>query len=231
MNVEHRRQLRLVTCSRKARCTTLYGKCRRYPPPAAGIRTPFHAVVASGNSYSRPLGRSMTCAIGVAVGVAVVRPTHWKHARIVDVALFDEHVERPLQARHDREARRPISQHRGPGNVLEHVLRVPHILAELRGAQRRDFPVPPPVGRDLVPGRGDAPHDAWMPLGHPAKGEKSAGYPVARQHVEQPVHVVGHSTRKVHPGLARNDVVERVDLEVLFHVDREEMPYWVRHRS
>src|SRR3984957_6787325 len=78
-------------------------------------------------------------------GISVARAPHGKDARIVHVPLFDEHIERPFQTRHDRKARRPIPQNATPRDGLEHVLGAPHVLAELRLGQARDLVVPPTV--------------------------------------------------------------------------------------
>ena len=142
--------------------------------------------------------------------------------------FFDEHIERPLQPRHDRKTRGAIAQHALTRDVLEHILGVAYIVTELRLAEGRDLLMPPAVRRDLVAGRGNAPDDSRVALSDPPEREERARDAALREQIEHDVHAFRHAARHLRPRLARDDGIERADLEVLFHVDGEEVSDWTR---
>src|SRR6185295_11867793 len=91
------------------------------------------------------------------------------------------------------------------------------------GIEPRESPMPPAVRRDLVAG-GRNPFDQLrMSFGHPAEHEASCRGMMASEKVEQAVRARFDARRMLIPGGAGNDVVEGADLEMLLHVDREEM--------
>src|SRR5262249_57678670 len=55
-------------------------------------------------------------------GKPVERILHGKDARVVAIPRVEQDVERPLRAAGDREARRPLPEHRRPPGVLEKTL-------------------------------------------------------------------------------------------------------------
>src|SRR4029079_5091722 len=64
-------------------------------------------------------------------GISVALPLKGEQTRVVDIALFEQHIERPLRSGRDGKAGRPMSAHLAAGEVLENVLGASHLGAEL----------------------------------------------------------------------------------------------------
>ena len=76
---------------------------------------------------------------------------------------------------------------------------------------------------DLMPFLGDAPDQAGKPLGHPAENEKSSLDGVICKTTEDPVRVPLNPWLKTIPAASRGDILESRDLEVVFHIDTQEI--------
>src|SRR5882672_154600 len=79
----------------------------------------------------------------------------------------------------------------------------------------------PAVGGNFVPCPGDLAHDLGMALGHPAEDEKGGSGAMSCQQLEHPRDAPRDSALSPLPGCARNDGLERGDLEVLLDIHRE----------
>src|SRR5580658_1590462 len=62
-----------------------------------------------------------------------------------------------------------------------------------------------------------------MALGHPPEREKGPVHAATGQQIEHNADTLRHAARHRRPRLTRDHVVERADLEVLFHVHGEEV--------
>src|SRR5687768_13319130 len=76
---------------------------------------------------------------------------------------------------------------------------------------------------DLVTRRGDAPHHLGVMLRYPSQDEERARRAVALELREDAVDACTDAARETVPALAGHGVLEGIDLEMLFDVDREDM--------
>src|SRR5690606_28849890 len=121
----------------------------------------------------------------------------------------------------DGEARRAEAPDRLAADVLEHLLALPHGLSEPLRSLLCHATMVPPVGRDLVAGARDLPHDLRLPVGQPSEDEESAASAVPVEHLEEAPDTVGDTALHHSPEPAVEPRLEGRHLEVLLHVDRE----------
>jgi len=77
------------------------------------------------------------------------------------------------------------------------------------------------MARQLVPTRGDLAHEVGPVFGYPAQHEKRCVDATFVEQVQQAAGVVFDAQLIARPALARHDVGERFDLEVVLDVDAE----------
>src|SRR3989442_3513355 len=93
-------------------------------------------------------------------------------ARVVNVAFFDEHVERPETGIDDRVTGRAVSEDGGAAGILEPRLRGSDVLAKLLRRQRVQQLMVIAVRGDFMTAGGDVPDEARKSLRHPAEDEE-----------------------------------------------------------
>ena len=79
------------------------------------------------------------------------------------------------------------------------------------------------VRRNLMPSLGDLAHEGRATLGDPTQDEERAMRTTLGQELEQEVHTPIDTARQAVPVRPGDMLLERRDLEVLFHVDGEVM--------
>src|SRR5579862_2666790 len=159
-------------------------------------------------------------------GVAVAaRTTHREEARVVPIPLLEEHIERPLEARDDREAGRTKAEHGYAGEALQILLRPPHRCPELVGPLCGHAAVIPPVRSDLVPLTLDFPDHFRQALRQPPENEEGTPGVVAGQRVQQWREQRRRAEREPVQVASPDRTLECGDLEVLLHVHGEVMAH------
>src|SRR5438552_13454891 len=125
-----------------------------------------------------PVGRQRRA--GHAVTVVVRRID----AGVEEKAFFTENVECPKTLLRDREARSAIGSDRLADDFLNHVLRLPQIVAKLVRFLPIDELVPIAVAADLVTGPVTGSHQVRWPLRHPAEEVEGRPHAGGREDVE-----------------------------------------------
>jgi len=113
----------------------------------------------------------MRSPFGVRNAVAIM--VHGKNARVVDESEFHQDVQSPKGLSHDGIARRAISEHCGPGDVLQQVLRAERLLVELFRRLFIDQAMRKAVAGDFMAACGNVSDQLRILLGHPAQHEES----------------------------------------------------------
>src|SRR5437870_3566289 len=100
---------------------------------------------------------------------AVAMMTNREDARVIEVALFRENVERPFGSVSDRKARRTVADDRPTARHFEGDARAPEIVTKLARRQVVDELVMVAVRGDFVSGRGDLPDQLRKAIGDPSQ--------------------------------------------------------------
>src|SRR5438477_4197393 len=108
----------------------------------------------------------------VRIAIASARASYRKQAGVVAIALLDQHVERPLPAPHDREARRAKARDFLACEVFQQLLGSANRLAEHKWCLRRNARMVPAVRRYLVSRRRNRANELGLPLRYPAEDEE-----------------------------------------------------------
>ncbi len=105
---------------------------------------------------------------------------------VVEEALLGQHVEGPEGAPDDAEGGCPVADDGLTGDLLQNVLALPEVVAELLGGHLQDAPVVPAVAGDLVPGLVDVEDEVRVIPGQLTDDEERRPDPVPGELIEQP---------------------------------------------
>src|SRR6185503_848336 len=112
--------------------------------------------------------------------------------------------------------------------IFEHVLGTAYRCAEFVRGLMGDPDMIPGMGPDFVAGTDYGADQLRVPLGDPAHHEERCPRVVTREEVKQPFHAPADPGLQGRPAESGNQLLERGNLEVFFHIDGEVMP---RHTS
>ncbi len=135
--------------------------------------------------------------------------------------MFRQHVMRPRIARIDREARRPVSGDRLPARILQNGAGAHEVRGEFITAKREDARVVIAMAGKFVPAIDDGAHCGGVAFGDPAQREEGRLDLGFIEQVEDARDIVAHAQFERVPVAARDGVLERADLEPVFHIDRQ----------
>ena len=188
---------------------------------AHGQSHPAEAGHRGGKLPQRARGRVDTMDLQRRVGDAVAVMMNGENAGIDLEALLDQDLPGPERAPRDREAGSAIGCHAAAGDLLQDIPPQADVVAELGGRLLVNQAVRETVRGDFVAGGFDLADQRRVPLRGPTENEERRLEGVVLEQGQQPPRVSRDPARKSVPLLARNGGLERGNLKVLFHVDRE----------
>src|SRR5581483_10401747 len=133
------------------------------------------------------------------------------------------------RGRRDRPARCPEPRHPHAARLRDRVARLPQVGAERLGVQRADRAMPEAMAGQLVPPLRDIADQGGELVRHPAEHEEGALGPAVVAEVERAARVRHHARGPPVPVVARDLAGERLDLEIVLDVDREDVAGLLTH--